>query len=42
LVTIENKNGQLVITKQEQYYPGHKELDKAFGFGFNWVAGSKD
>jgi len=42
LVTIENKNGQLVITKQEQYFPGHKELDKAFGFGFNWVAGSKD
>lgn len=42
LVTIENKNGQLVITKHEKYYHGHEELDRAFNFGFNWVAGSKD
>jgi len=42
LVTIENKDGKLVLTKHEKYYQGHKNLDQAFGFGFNWVAGSKD
>ncbi|HEY3424791.1 MAG TPA: tellurium resistance protein [Negativicutes bacterium] len=42
LVTIENKDGNLVFTKHEKYYPGHKQLDGEFGFGFNWVAGSKN
>ena len=42
LVTAENKGGSLVITKHEKYYHGHEYLDKAFGFGFNWVEGSKD
>jgi tellurite resistance protein TerA len=42
LVTIENKNGQLVIAKLERYYQGHDKLDNDFGFGFRWVAGSKD
>ncbi len=41
LVKIENKNNQLVITKLEKYFAGHKELDKEFGFGFNWTAGKK-
>jgi len=41
LIKIENKNGTLVVTKLEKYFAGHKELDKEFGFGFNWTAGSK-
>lgn len=41
LIKIENKNDQLVVTKLEQYFGGHKELDKAYGFGFNWTAGKK-
>ena len=41
LVKIENKGNQLVVTKVEQYFAGHKELDHAFGFGFNWTAGRK-
>lgn len=41
LIKIENKNNQLVVTKLEQYFGGHKELDKAYGFGFNWTAGKK-
>lgn len=41
LVKIENKNNQLVVTKEERYFAGHKELDQAFGFGFNWTAGRK-
>jgi tellurite resistance protein TerA len=41
LIKIENKNNQLVVTKLEKYFGGHKELDKAYGFGFNWTAGKK-
>lgn len=41
LIQIENKNQQLVVTKLEKYFAGHKELDKAYGFGFNWTAGRK-
>ena len=41
LVKIENKAGNLVVTKLEKYFAGHKELDKEFGFGFNWTAGKK-
>lgn len=41
LIKIENKNSQLLVTKLEQYFPGHRELDKAFGFGFSWTAGRK-
>ena len=41
LVKIENVDNQLVVTKLERYYAGHKELDKDFGFGFSWTAGRK-
>jgi len=41
LIKIENKQNQLVVTKLEKYFAGHKELDKEFGFGFNWTAGRK-
>ena len=41
LIKIENKNNQLIVTKVEQYFAGHKELDQVFGFGFNWTAGRK-
>ncbi|MEN9947051.1 MAG: hypothetical protein RLZZ293_1437 [Pseudomonadota bacterium] len=41
LATIETKQQQLVITKQERYFSSHMELDQAFGFGFRWVSGSK-
>lgn len=41
LVKIENNNQQLIVTKLERYFTGHKELDQAFGFGFSWTAGRK-
>jgi tellurite resistance protein TerA len=31
----------VVVTKEERYFAGHPEADKAFGFGFRWEAGSK-
>lgn len=40
-ILIENINGEFRIQKIEQYYPSHRELDQAFGWGLRWVAGSK-
>lgn len=34
-------NGEVSITKEERYFPGHRDADKHYGFGFNWTAGSK-
>jgi len=40
--TIDIENDKIKITKQEKYFNGHKECDRYFKYGFNWVAGSKD
>ncbi len=32
---------EVVVTNEERYFPGHKQCDEHFGFGFKWVAGSK-
>lgn len=39
---IENKNGNLTISKEARYFNGHQEADQYYGFGFTWTAGSKD
>ena len=39
---IENINGNLSITKEAKYFNGHSEVDKHYGFGFVWKAGTKD
>ena len=41
ICTIRNTGDRVEITKEERYFTGHKEADQTFGFGFNWVAGSK-
>ena len=38
---VEAKSGELVITKEERYFSGHRDADAAFGFGFSWKAGRK-
>ncbi|MBC7833374.1 MAG: TerD family protein, partial [Hyphomicrobium sp.] len=38
---IENTGGEMRIQRKVDYFPGHAEMDKAFGWGLNWVAGSK-
>ena len=38
---VQAQGGELVITKEERYFPGHRDADAAFGFGFNWKAGRK-
>ena len=41
IAALENEDGRIKVSKLVDYYDGHKALDKAHGFGFNWVAGSK-
>jgi tellurite resistance protein TerA len=41
IITISYENNNIKIEKINKYYKGHRELDKDFGFGFNWTAGTK-
>ncbi|EPT4464250.1 TerD family protein [Klebsiella aerogenes] len=36
-----NDNGAIKVERINQYFTGHKEMDRAFGWGFRWRAGSK-
>lgn len=41
IAMITNEGGQLVIRKEEQYFGGHIECDRHYGFNFEWHQGSK-
>ena len=36
-----NEDGAIRVERINRYFSGHQELDQAFGWGFNWKAGSK-
>lgn len=38
---IENVRGGIKLTNRTEYFPGHEEMDRAFGFGLNWEDGKK-
>lgn len=38
---MENVRGGIKITNITEYYPGHAEMDRAFGFGLEWADGEK-
>lgn len=38
---LENVRDGIKLTNRTEYYPGHAEMDRAFGFGINWEGGSK-
>ena len=42
VATLENRGGQLNITRDVRYFAGHRDVDAAFGWGLRWSAGSKD
>lgn len=43
IALLENRDGQsLSMEKIVRFFRGHVELDRAFGWGLRWVAGSKD
>jgi len=39
---LENVRGGIRLKNYTEYYPGHAELDRAFGFGIEWADGQKD
>ena len=41
IARIANKGGVLRVERLDQYFRGHKDMDKAFGWGFRWEAGRK-
>lgn len=38
---IENVRNGIKMTNYTEYYPGHAEMDRAFGFGIDWEDGRK-
>lgn len=41
IATIENYRGAIRLTNHTEYFPGHAEMDRAFGFGLEWDDGRK-
>lgn len=41
IATMENWHNGISITNRTEYYPGHNEMDRAYGFGLNWGDGRK-
>ena len=41
IAMLENKNGDLSISKEVNYFSSHKPADQHYGFGFQWKSGSK-
>ncbi|MCB1652004.1 MAG: Tellurium resistance protein TerA [Alphaproteobacteria bacterium] len=38
---LENVRGGIKLTNYTEYFPGHAEMDRAFGFGLEWGDGQK-
>lgn len=38
---IENVRGGIKLTNRTEYFPGHEEMDRAFGYGLEWKDGEK-
>ncbi|MFP3435115.1 tellurium resistance protein TerA, partial [Paraburkholderia sp. SIMBA_061] len=36
-----NENGTIKVERINEFFGGHKDMDKALGWGFRWSAGSK-
>ncbi|MCA1770599.1 MAG: TerD domain-containing protein [Halomonas sp.] len=41
IAMLENQNGSLNISKEVNYFQGHRQADENYGFGFQWKAGRK-
>jgi tellurite resistance protein TerA len=42
VILLENDGGQIKATRIVEYYRDQSELDRAYGWGMRWTAGSKD
>lgn len=41
IAMLENIRGGIKLTNHTEYFPGHAEMDRAFGFGLEWDDGKK-
>ena len=41
IALLENVGGDIRVGRQVRYFKGHSEMDRAFGWGMRWQAGSK-
>lgn len=41
IAMLENHNGELRVTKLAEYFAGHPDLDRHYGWGMRWTEGSK-
>ena len=41
IAELENVRGGIKLTNRTEYFPGHEEMDRAFGFGLDWQDGKK-
>ncbi len=41
IAMMENVRGGIRLTNHTEYFPGHNEMDRAFGFGLQWADGKK-
>ena len=38
---LESVRGGVMLTNRTEYFPGHDEMDRAFGYGLEWADGTK-
>jgi tellurite resistance protein TerA len=38
---LENVRNGIKLTNHTEYFPGHAEMDRAFGYGLEWDNGTK-
>ena len=41
IALLENIGGSVKVNRKVEFYKGHSDMDKAFGWGMRWAAGSK-
>lgn len=41
VASIENDGGQMRVNREVLFFGGHRDMDRHYGWGMNWVAGSK-
>lgn len=41
LAELESVRGGIKLTNRTEYFPGHEEMDRAFGYGLEWADGIK-
>ena len=41
IAMLENDNGAVKVSRRVDFHRGHSAVDKAYGWGMNWRAGSK-